>query len=65
MHVFIPDVIPYFGQRPPSRKKNVHSDINYIFEIHEIFNNVVCATSKGSHLRAFAFRLNIIQRLNY
>ena len=40
---------------------------------HEIFNNVVCATSKASDqpahmrslIRAFASRLNIIQVLSY
>ena len=47
---------------------------NTIIEpVHEIYNNVVCATSKASDqpahtrslIRAFASRLNILGKLSY
>ena len=63
------------GEEPDNRPQNVVYTSSYSANEprHEISNNVVCATSKGSDqhvrmrslIRAFASRLNVLWLLSY
>ena len=63
-----------YKQKTQKHEEQLHPEMGKLFEsVHEISNNVVCATSKASDqpahtrslIRAFASRLTILWVLSY